>query len=73
MNMDPGYLAAALLAGMIGMGYLMYGKKSGDLQGLIIGAVISAESILCPTAVSLLVALFMTIAGHVVWRKISPT
>ena len=35
--MDPGYLMASLVFGMIGMGMFMYGKKAGRMIPLGVG------------------------------------
>lgn len=56
--LSPGMLLSGLVIGSVGLGLLIYGKKSGDMKCLGAGIALSVGPIFAPT-----VAIMWLIAG----------
>ena len=53
MEMDSGYLTLSLLFGAVGMGLLMFGKKTGKIPHIIAGLALMT----CPYFITNLIAM----------------
>ena len=70
INLDPGYLFAALFWGSVGFGFFIYGKKQKSAVPLVCGILLMSASYFARTPLSLSLFGIAIVAAIYILKKI---